>query len=84
MLLTDYPVLFEPTSVPRAATIFQKPVELGLYPKHSIDMITPNVFELKAMFQEAQRNNHFEGAEWLSLVDGFGLTSQFRQGILPL
>jgi hypothetical protein len=80
---TDYRVLFEPTSVARAATIFQNSVELGLFPNHSIDMITPNVFELKAMFQEAQRKNLFEGSEWLSLIDGFGLTSQFRQGIFP-
>lgn len=80
----DYPVLFEPTSVARAATIFQKPAQLGLFPKHSIDMITPNVFELKAMFNEAERNNHFEGEEWVSLIDSFGLTTQFRQGLLPL
>ena len=73
-------VLFEPTSVPKAATIFQKPVELGIFPNHLIDIITPNVFELKAMFKAAQRNHHFEGAEWWSIVDSFDPTHQFRQG----
>jgi pyridoxal/pyridoxine/pyridoxamine kinase len=60
--------------------IFEKPVDLKIFPNHSIDVITPNVFELKAMFKAAQDNDHFEGAEWRSLLDSFQLASQFRQG----
>lgn len=73
-------VLFEPTSVSKAAVIFQKPVKLELFPKHSINIITPNIFELKAMYNAAQENGHFEGKEWWTILDSFKVTSQFRQG----
>jgi len=66
--------------VPRAATIFQKPVELGIFPNHLIDIITANVFELKAIFRAAQKNHHFEGAEWWSVVDSLDPRHHFCQG----
>jgi pseudouridine-5'-phosphate glycosidase/pseudouridine kinase len=77
-------VLFEPTSEERAMTIFEKPVELGIFPNHSLNMTTPNVYELRAMFKAAQKNGNFENNEWRSLLDSFMLTSQFRQGTLSL
>jgi pseudouridine-5'-phosphate glycosidase/pseudouridine kinase len=64
-------------------TIFEKPVELGIFPNHSLNMTTPNVYELRAMFKAAQKNGHFEDNEWRSLLDSFMLTSQFRQGTPP-
>jgi hypothetical protein len=76
----NHKVLFEPTSEERAMTIFEKPVELGIFPNHSLNMTTPNVYELRAMFKAAQKNGHFEDNEWRSLLDSFMLTSQFRQG----
>jgi pseudouridylate synthase / pseudouridine kinase len=60
--------------------IFRKPVKLGLFPKHSINVITPNILELKAMYNAAQENGLFEGSEWWSILDSFKVTSQFRQG----
>ena len=76
-------MLFEPTSLERATIIFQKPVELGIYPNHSIDIITPNLYELKAMFNAAQGNHYFERPEWQSILDNIKLTHQFRQGNFP-
>ena len=76
----DFSVLFEPTSEERAMVIFEKPIQLGIFPNHSINMTTPNVYELRAMFKAAQKNGHFDGTEWRSLLDSFMLTSQFRQG----
>lgn len=73
-------VLFEPTSVSKASVIFQKPVELALFPKHSINVITPNIYELTAMYNAAKENGHFERMEWWSILDSFKVTSQFRQG----
>jgi len=73
-------VLFEPTTALRAATIFQKPVELGIFPNQSIDIITPNLFELKNMFNAAQGRGYFEGPEWWSLFNSFELKTHFRQG----
>ena len=74
------PVLFEPTTTLKAATIFEKPVELGTFPRYSIDIITPNLFELKAMFNAAQERGYFERPEWWSLFNSFSLTHRFRQG----
>src|SRR5271156_4832900 len=73
-------VLFEPTSVPKASVIFREPVELEVFPRHSINIVTPNMLELKAMHQAAQDNGYFEGPEWWSMLDSFKVTSQFRQG----
>jgi hypothetical protein len=73
-------VLFEPTSVAKASVIFEDPVKLGVYPSHSIDLITPNLYELKAMFKAAEKKHLFEGIEWWDMLDSFNLTAQFRQG----
>jgi len=75
-------VLFEPTSVAKASVIFEDPVKLGVYPAHSIDLITPNLYELKAMFKAAEKKHLFEGIEWWDMLDSFNLTSQFRQGTI--
>jgi hypothetical protein len=74
-------VLFEPTSVPKAAVAFRKPVQLGLFPKHSISAVTPNIYELRALHEACEKGGYFESPEWWSLLDSFNATSQFRQGI---
>jgi pseudouridine-5'-phosphate glycosidase/pseudouridine kinase len=73
-------VLFEPTSVPKARKLFEKPVELGLFPKHSVSIVTPNILELRSLYEAADENEFFAGSEWWSILDGFGITSQFRDG----
>jgi len=73
-------VLFEPTSVPKARIVFENPVELGLFPNNSISVVTPNIFELKAMYEAAHDYGRFEGSQWWAILDSFGITSQFRHG----
>jgi len=80
-LMSGTIVLFEPTSVPKARIVFENPVELGLFPNHSVDIITPNIFELKAMYEAAGESGFFENSEWWVILDSFGITSQFRHGI---
>jgi len=75
-------VLFEPTSVPKANVIFREPVDLGVFPRHSINIVTPNMLELKAMHQAAQDGGYFDAPEWWSILDSFKVTSKFRQGNL--
>jgi pseudouridylate synthase / pseudouridine kinase len=38
------------------------------------------MFELKAMYDAAKENGHFEGSDWWSILDSFKITSLFRQG----
>ena len=81
-LMSGTIVLFEPTSVPKSRVVFEDPVELGLFPNHSVDIVTPNIFELKAMYEAARESGFFESSEWWAILDGFGITSQFRQGMV--
>lgn len=73
-------MLFEPTSVPKAASIFTESIKLGLFPKHSISIVTPNIFELKALYEAAQGGGYFDTPEWWALLDSFNADSRFRQG----
>ena len=73
-------VLFEPTSVPKASRIFKKPVNLDVFPTHSINIVTPNMFELKAMHQAAEENGHFENPEWWNVLNSFQINSEHRHG----
>jgi hypothetical protein len=66
--------------VPKARIVFEKPVELGLFPKHSISIVTPNILELKAMYEAADELGFFAGSGWWRILDGFSITSQCRQG----
>jgi pseudouridine-5'-phosphate glycosidase/pseudouridine kinase len=49
-----------------------------------MNIVTPNIYELKAMFTAAQENDFFESAEWWNVLDSFNITSLFRQGVSHL
>ena len=78
---SDLIVLFEPTSAPKSTSIFSKPVNLELFPTSSINIVTPNIFELEAMHTAAQENGHFESSQWWSILDSFRISSLSRQGL---
>ena len=78
---SDLTVLFEPTSAPKSTSIFSKPVNLELFPTSSINIVTPNIFELEAMHTEAHENGHFESSQWWSILDSFRISSRSRQGL---
>ena len=78
---SDLTVLFEPTSAPKSTSIFSKPVNLELFPTSSINIVTPNIFELEAMHRAAQENGHFESSQWWSILDSFRISSRSRQGL---
>jgi pseudouridylate synthase / pseudouridine kinase len=66
--------------VPKSTKIFLPPVQLEVFPKHQINIITPNMYELKAMFNAAQENYLFEDKQWWSVLDSFNITSKYREG----
>ena len=72
--------MFEPTSAAKSTKIFSSPSVLGLFPNHSINIITPNTYELKAMYTAAQDSGFFDSQEWWTVLDSFKITSLFRQG----
>jgi pseudouridine-5'-phosphate glycosidase/pseudouridine kinase len=77
----DSKVAYEPVSVPKSGGIFQPstPVapkeQLGLFPKHSIDLATPNQHELAAMHAAAKKWEFFESQRWWEVIDSLGIPS---------
>ncbi|KAI1846810.1 hypothetical protein JX266_007031 [Neoarthrinium moseri] len=69
-------VAFEPVSNAKSARIFcplKNQVHLGVYPKNSIDLATPNQYELAAMHAAAQQNGYLDNQKWWEVIDAFGM-----------
>ncbi|TGJ78839.1 hypothetical protein E0Z10_g9920 [Xylaria hypoxylon] len=69
-------VAFEPVSKAKSARLFcvKRGLEsLGVFPHATIDLTTPNQYELAAMHAAAQSNEYFEDARWWSVIDAFGM-----------
>jgi pseudouridine-5'-phosphate glycosidase/pseudouridine kinase len=73
---------YEPVSAAKAGRLFQKPptgaqtpLTDSIFPNHAITLSTPNVHELRAMYDAAAANGYFDTeAHWLS-VDSLGIPS---------
>jgi pseudouridylate synthase / pseudouridine kinase len=73
------PIAFEPVSTAKSITIWNKrhpAVDTkDCLPRHALNVITPNQFELAAMHTAARDNGYFDSQEWWTAVDSFGLSS---------
>lgn len=65
--------IFEPVSAAKSARLFEDGGEkkkLGVYPDHHVDLATPNVYELSAMFDAAKEQGYFHSvSEWFRAID---------------
>ena len=70
-------VSFEPVSNTKSAGIFQIPGSqvLSTFPSPSIDLATPNTFELAAMHTAAREAGFFDRQDWWEVVDAMGIPS---------
>ncbi|KAI1415958.1 Indigoidine synthase A like protein-domain-containing protein [Hypoxylon sp. FL1857] len=69
-------VAFEPVSQEKAARLFCSEIgleRLGVFPKPSVDLATPNQYELAAMHAAAQRHEYFDDPRWWEIIDAFGM-----------
>lgn len=73
-------VAFEPVSVEKSARLFcggsanAKGLEsLGVYPNASVDLATPNQYELAAMHAAARDHEYLGDARWWGVIDAFGM-----------
>ncbi|KAL5614616.1 hypothetical protein BROUX41_004715 [Berkeleyomyces rouxiae] len=83
----DCYVAFEPVSTAKSARLFganSNNIPLGLYPTPSIDLASPNNYELKAMFDAARANGHLESIPWFSVIDAFNLRGGARDRFVQL
>ncbi|KAL7629406.1 hypothetical protein AAE478_000926 [Parahypoxylon ruwenzoriense] len=69
-------VAFEPVSKEKSTRLFcmEKGLEsLGVFPKPSVNLATPNQYELAAMHAAAHRHEYFDDARWWEIIDAFGM-----------
>lgn len=69
-------VAFEPVSLEKSARLFSRSKSLSplsVFPDASIQLASPNQYELKAMHDAAQANDYFESQKWWDVLDAFGL-----------
>jgi pseudouridine-5'-phosphate glycosidase/pseudouridine kinase len=74
-------IAFEPVSVAKSAGLFQPSSGLGkgpgadVFPKHIVDLATPNQQELAAMYDSARTNSHLDTEKWWEVIDSLGIPS---------
>ncbi|KAK9425109.1 putative Carbohydrate kinase PfkB domain-containing protein [Seiridium unicorne] len=69
-------VAFEPVSNAKSARLFcptKNLTHLGVYPRHSVDLASPNQYELAAMHAAAQHNGYLEDQKWWEVIDALGM-----------
>ncbi|CAG9971383.1 unnamed protein product [Clonostachys byssicola] len=69
-------VAFEPVSVEKSKRLFSPfrgVSPLGLYPNASVDLASPNIYELSAMYEAAKGNEYLSSHEWFEIIDAFGM-----------
>lgn len=70
-------VAFEPVSAAKSERLFSPPkhggqLPLRLFPNPSVDLASPNQYELAAMHAAATRNEYFSHS-WFEVIDAFGM-----------
>ncbi|KAG5984214.1 hypothetical protein E4U55_005651 [Claviceps digitariae] len=69
-------VAFEPVSVEKSKRLFAPEAgipKLNPFPRASIDLATPNIYELAAMYDAAKENGYLDSHEWFQVIDAFGM-----------
>lgn len=70
-------VAFEPVSVEKSRGLFcahQTGVpKLGVFPHASVNLASPNIYELAAMYAAAKDNGYLELGDWFDVIDAFGM-----------
>ena len=70
-------VAFEPVSTAKSKRLFfaKTPGKLGVVPDHNVDLVTPNTFELSAMYAAAEEVELFDRQDWWHVIDSLGMSS---------
>lgn len=69
-------VAFEPVSAAKSRGLFapQRGLRtLGVYPNATLDLASPNTYELAAMYEAAKENEYLDSQDWFQVVDWFGM-----------
>ncbi|KAG5952781.1 hypothetical protein E4U53_008110, partial [Claviceps sorghi] len=69
-------VAFEPVSVEKSKRLFAPEAgmpKLNPLPQASVDLASPNIYELAAMYEAAKANGYLDSDEWFQVIDAFGM-----------
>ena len=86
-------IAFEPVSAAKSQRLFpalhhRKDTAphsgLGVYPRQSISLCTPNQYELLAMYETAKRHGHFDTPAWFEVIDAFGILRGARDRFVDI
>ncbi|KAF4988068.1 hypothetical protein FGRMN_9988 [Fusarium graminum] len=72
----DCKIAFEPVSTAKSMNLFcpQKGhPKLRVFPESTVDIASPNSYELAAMYSAARENGYLESPEWFDIIDSFGM-----------
>ncbi|KAJ4137696.1 hypothetical protein NW768_003284 [Fusarium equiseti] len=72
----DCKIAFEPVSTAKSMNLFcpQKGhPKLRVFPKPTVNIASPNSYELAAMYSAARDNGYFDAPEWFDIIDAFGM-----------
>ena len=69
-------VAFEPVSTAKSMNLFcpqRGHPKLRVFPEATVDIASPNSYELAAMYSAAKDNGYFDSPEWFDVIDAFGM-----------
>lgn len=76
-------VVFEPTSVPRSAKLANVK-GLGVFPNHSLDLITPNHHELETIYSSFREAEKFDVENWFPVIDALKVQNLYYPALEKL
>ncbi|KAK6438206.1 hypothetical protein LTR95_005601 [Oleoguttula sp. CCFEE 5521] len=79
-------ITFEPVSNAKSSILFQLPstLPLSVFPRPTIDLITPNATELTAMYTATRAGSFFDRADWWAVIDALGIPSSGARTAMSL
>ncbi|KAJ4297202.1 hypothetical protein N0V88_004120 [Collariella sp. IMI 366227] len=83
-------VAFEPVSTAKAQRLFpaikrhSHTHTLDVYPRASVDLCTPNQYELLAMWEAAKTHGYLDAHPWFEVVDSFGIMRGARERFVSI
>lgn len=83
---------FEPVSTAKAVRLFEPPNRsniskeyiLPVFPNHSLNIVTPNHFELASMHAAAREAGCFERQDWWEVIDAMGIPASGARSRLAM
>jgi hypothetical protein len=76
--------IFEPVSIAKSQRLFPATKPLNVFPHADVEIATPNVHELKTMWETARSQEYFARDDWFAFIDqldigGGGATDRFAR-----